>query len=146
MPEVRLRVKKAIKVPYKLKGNNEEAYVLIVSGSERVYVNGNLLKRGENNDYVMDYNAGELVFTPLFTITSEMRIVVEYQFTDQNYTRIVAYGGGMHENKNWRFGSYLYSESDLKNQPAQQSLSKEQVAILQNAGNDTQQNECAIGL
>ena len=123
--------------PYKLKGNNEEAYVLIVSGSERVYVNGNLLKRGENNDYVMDYNAGELVFTPLFTITSEMRIVVEYQFTDQNYTRIVTYGGGMHENKNWRFGSYLYSESDLKNQPAQQSLSKEQVVILQNAGNDT---------
>ncbi|TAF58454.1 MAG: hypothetical protein EAZ58_14375, partial [Flavobacterium sp.] len=122
--------------PYKLKGNNQEAYVLIVSGSERVYVNGNLLKRGENNDYVMDYNAGELVFTPLFTITSEMRIVVEYQFTDQNYTRIVGYGGGMYQNKNWSFGSYLYSESDLKNQPVQQSLSKEQVAILQNAGND----------
>ncbi|MFY8112062.1 MAG: hypothetical protein ACOVKP_08635, partial [Flavobacterium sp.] len=122
--------------PYKLKGNNQEAYVLIVSGSERVYVNGNLLKRGENNDYVMDYNAGELVFTPLFTITSEMRIVVEYQFTDQNYTRIVGYGGGMYQNKNWSFGSYLYSETDLKNQPVQQSLSKEQVAILQNAGND----------
>jgi hypothetical protein len=43
-----------------------------VSGSERVYVNGTLLKRGENNDYTIDYNAGEIVFTPLFTITSEM--------------------------------------------------------------------------
>lgn len=122
--------------PYKLKGSNNEAYVLIVSGSERVYVNGNLLKRGENNDYIMDYNAGELVFTPLFTITSEMRIVVEYQFTNQNYTRIVSYAGASHENKNWRFGGYLYSESDLKNQPLQQSLSKEQVVVLQNAGND----------
>ncbi|MGL5112175.1 MAG: hypothetical protein ACRC6O_06000 [Flavobacterium sp.] len=122
--------------PYKLKGNNDEAYVLIVSGSERVYVNGNLLKRGENNDYIMDYNAGELVFTPLFTITSEMRIVVEYQFTNQNYTRIVTYAGGSHDNKNWRFGSYLYAESDLRNQPIQQSLTQEQVVILKNAGND----------
>jgi hypothetical protein len=53
-----------------------------VSGSERVYVNGTLLKRGENNDYTIDYNAGEIVFTPLFTIT-EMRIAIEYQFSDR---------------------------------------------------------------
>ena len=56
--------------PYKLKGQNGELYVLVVSGSERVYVNGTLLKRGENNDYTIDYNAGEIIFTPLFTITS----------------------------------------------------------------------------
>lgn len=122
--------------PYKLKGNNNELYVIIVSGSERVFVNGVLLKRGENNDYIIDYNAGEIVFTPLFTITSEMRIVVEYQFTDQNYTRIVGYTGGKFETKAWRWGGYLYSESDLKNQPVQQSLTAEQIAILKEAGND----------
>jgi hypothetical protein len=37
--------------PYKLKGQNGELYVLVISGSERVYVNGLLLERGENNDY-----------------------------------------------------------------------------------------------
>ena len=26
--------------PYKLRGNNNELYVLVISGSERVYVNG----------------------------------------------------------------------------------------------------------
>jgi hypothetical protein len=31
-----------------------ELYVLI-SGSERVYVNGLLYERGENNDYTIDY-------------------------------------------------------------------------------------------
>jgi hypothetical protein len=31
--------------PYKLKGTNGEVYVLVISGSERVYVNGLLLKR-----------------------------------------------------------------------------------------------------
>ncbi|KRB53881.1 hypothetical protein [Flavobacterium sp. Root186] len=122
--------------PYKLKGQNGELYVLVISGSERVYVNGVLLKRGENNDYVIDYNAGEIVFTSLFPITSEMRINVEYQYSERNYNRLVTYAGATTENKNWSFGGYLYSENDLKNQPLQQNLSTEQVQILGQAGDD----------
>src|SRR5690606_28558825 len=45
--------------PYKLRGQNGELYVLVISGSERVFVNGIQLKRGENDDYIIDYNAGE---------------------------------------------------------------------------------------
>lgn len=122
--------------PYKLKGQNGELYVLVVSGSERVYVNGILLKRGENNDYTIDYNAGEIVFTPLFTITSEMRIAIEYQYSDRNYTRFVTYAGATHDSKKWSFGGYLYSENDLKNQPLQQNLSEEQAQILVNSGDN----------
>ena len=122
--------------PYKLKGQNGELYVLVISGSERVYVNGVLLKRGENNDYVIDYNAGEIIFTSLFTITSEMRINIEYQYSDRNYNRFVTYAGATHENKNWSFGGYLYAENDLKNQPLQQNLSSEQVQVLSQAGDN----------
>jgi hypothetical protein len=122
--------------PYKLKGQNGELYVLVISGSERVYVNGILLKRGENNDYIIDYNAGEIVFTPLFSITSEMRITIEYQYSDRNYTRFVTYAGASHETEKWSFSSYLYSESDLKNQTLQQNLSTEQAQILANAGDN----------
>lgn len=122
--------------PYKLKGNNGELYVLVISGSEKVYVNGILRKRGENNDYVIDYNAGEITFTSLFPITSEMRIVIEYQYSDRNYTRFVTYAGANHQAKSWSLGGYLYSENDLKNQPLQQNLSSEQVAVLANAGDN----------
>ena len=122
--------------PYKLRGNNGELYVLVISGSERVYVNGILRKRGENNDYIIDYNAGEITFTSLFPITSEMRIVIEYQYSDRNYTRFVTYGGVNHEAKTWSLGGYLYSESDVKNQPLQQNLTGEQAAILSNAGDN----------
>lgn len=123
--------------PYKLKGQNGELYVLVISGSERVYVNGVLLKRGENNDYVIDYNAGEIVFTSLFTITSEMRINVEYQYSERNYNRLVTYAGATTESKSWSFGGYIYSENDMKNQPLQQNLSPEQVQILAQAGDNT---------
>jgi len=124
--------------PYKLQGNNGELYVLVVSGSERVYANGILLERGQDKQYVIDYNAGEIVFTSLFPITSEMRINVEYQFSERNYTRLVAYGGILHQQEKWNIGGFVYSENDMKNQPLQQNLSQEQAEILKNAGNDTE--------
>jgi len=125
--------------PYKLVGPNGELFILIVSGSERVYVNGLLLNRGENEDYVIDYNAGELKFNSTYPITENMRISVEYQFTDRNYTRFIGYGGGNFSNENLDIGVYVYSENDAKNQPLQQDLSEAQVAILQAAGDDMTQ-------
>lgn len=122
--------------PYKLRGPNGELYILVISGSERVYVNGILLKRGENNDYIIDYNAGEIIFTSLFPITSEMRINIEYQYSDRSYTRFVTYAGAMHEREKWSIGGFLYSENDVKNQPLQQNLSPEQAQILAEAGDN----------
>ena len=122
--------------PYKLKGTNGELYILIISGSEKVYVNGRLLTRGENNDYVIDYNSGEIRFTSLFPITADMRIAIEYQYTDRNYTRYLAYGGINHQTNSWNISGYVYTESDIKNQPLQQNLSEDQIKILQEAGND----------
>lgn len=122
--------------PYKLKGTNGELYVLVISGSERVFVNGILLKRGENNQYTIDYNAGEIIFTSLFPITSEMRITIEYQYSDRNYTRFVTYLGANHEQEKWSLGGYLYSENDVKNQSLQQNLSPEQAQILAAAGDN----------
>lgn len=122
--------------PYKLAGPNGELYVMIVAGSERVYVNGILLERGESKDYIIDYNAGEIRFNSTFPMTSEMRIVVEYQYTDRNYSRIVATGGGSYRDETFEIGGFVYSENDLKNQPLQQNLSRVQAQILANAGDD----------
>src|SRR5690606_4488991 len=79
--------------PYKLQGQNGELFVLIVSGSETVYVNGIVARRGEDKDYIIDYNAGEIIFNATFPITSEMRITVDYQYSERNYSRLAAYGG-----------------------------------------------------
>src|SRR5690606_26086211 len=46
------------------------------------------------------------------------------------------YGGVMHEREKFKIGTFIYSENGVKNQPLQQNLTEEQVAILQNAGDD----------
>lgn len=122
--------------PYKLQGTNGELFVKIISGSETVYVNGIALKRGENEDYIINYNAGEIIFNPTFPITSEMRITVDYQFSDRNYSRLVAYGGTQVNAKKFNLGVSVYSENDSKNNPLQQNLSTEQALILANAGDN----------
>lgn len=123
--------------PYKLKGPNNELFVLIVSGSETVYVNGVPLERGENNDYIIDYNAGEIIFNSTFPITSEMRITVDYQFSERNYSRFTVFGGSTYKTEKLNLNVAVYSESDAKNQPLQQNLSTEQTQILADAGDDT---------
>lgn len=122
--------------PYKLRGPNNDLFVLIVSGSETVYVNGVPLERGENNDYIIDYNAGEIIFNSTFPITSEMRITVDYQFSERNYSRFTVFGGSSYNTEKLNLNISVYSESDAKNQPLQQNLSTEQTQILADAGDD----------
>lgn len=124
--------------PYKLQGPNGELFVLIVSGSETVYVNGVALKRGENEDYIIDYNAGEIIFNATYPVTSEMRISVDFQYSERDYSRIVAFAGGSHNSEKLNISTSVYSESDSKNNPLQQNLSEEQVSILNTAGDDNQ--------
>ena len=71
--------------PYKLVGQNGELYVLVVSGSESVFINGNKLERGIDKDYVINYNAGEIIFNSTLPIMSDMRVQVEYQVREKNY-------------------------------------------------------------
>jgi hypothetical protein len=122
--------------PYKLRGPNNELFVLIVSGSETVYVNGVPLERGENRDYIIDYNAGEIIFNSTFPITSEMRITVDYQFSERNYSRFTVFGGGSYTTEKLNLNVFVFSESDAKNQPLQQNLSTEQTQILADAGDN----------
>lgn len=122
--------------PYKLVGQRGELFILVVSGSERVYVNGVPLTRGENADYVIDYNAGEVFFNSTFPITSEMRISIEYQFSDRNFNRFIGYAAGGFSTEKLQVETYGYTESDAKNQPLQQNVSPEQIALLALAGDD----------
>ncbi|WP_233131572.1 hypothetical protein [Tenacibaculum holothuriorum] len=122
--------------PYKIFGTNNEPGIVIISGSDRVYVNGQLLERGENKDYVIDYNLAEIRFNTTFPINNDMRIRVEFQYSDRNYTRFFTYEKAAYKDNKFSIAGYFYNENDAKNQPLQQSLSDNQKQLLANAGND----------
>jgi hypothetical protein len=125
--------------PYRVFGPNNEQFIIIISGSETVYVNGIALKRGENNDYIIDYNTAEITFMPTYPINANMRITVDFQFSDRNYTRFITHNGVNYEGDTFKIGGSIFLENDSKNQPIQQDLSDVQKEILSNAGNDPSQ-------
>lgn len=108
--------------PYRLSGANGEVFIIIISGTESIYLDGELLLRGEQNDYTIDYNSGELTFTPRRIITRYSRIVAEFQYSDRNYARSAVQSSAGLKKGNWQLNARFFSEQDHKNQPFQQSL------------------------
>ncbi|MFO8128301.1 MAG: hypothetical protein R6T99_00150 [Bacteroidales bacterium] len=123
--------------PYKLEGNEGETFIIILAGSEKVYIDGRLLRRGESKDYTINYNTGEITFTPNILITKDKRIVAEFEYSDKSYARAMFFVNNEYKNKNLHIRINGFSESDLKNQSLDQELTAGQKEILRKAGDST---------
>lgn len=73
--------------PYALADRAGGRGIVVVAGSERVWVDGVEMVRGLDNDYTVDYGRAELTFTPRRVITAESRIAVDYEFSAVGYRR-----------------------------------------------------------
>ncbi|HUX84364.1 MAG TPA: hypothetical protein VMV20_03970, partial [Chitinophagaceae bacterium] len=121
--------------PYHLTGANGEQYVIVLAGTERIFLNGILMRRGQDQDYIIDYNTAEVTFTPKNLITHDTRIQVEFEYTDNSYLNSQLY-----LSDNWYSGDRLkltlnaYSNQDAKNAPVSQPLSRDQIFFLGQVG------------
>jgi len=122
--------------PYRLIGANNETYIVVLAGSEKVFVDGERLIRGEKNDYVINYNTAELTFTTNHPITRNSRIVVEFEYSQENYARYLIFNSNEYTTKKGKIWLNYYKEQDSKNQSIDQALSKENKQLLLSVGDN----------
>lgn len=122
--------------PYFLDSKSGNRNIVVQAGTEKVWLNGKRLSRGESRDYTVDYSTGEVHFTPVNLIHSDSDIMIEYQYSDFQYSQSVM--GGVMERSLRDKGSVIFSwftESDQTKGPSF-SLSEEEIEILNDSGDD----------
>lgn len=120
--------------PYKLPGPSGQSFVMVLSNSEQVFLDGRLLRRGFNYDYVIDYNLGEITFSPGIIITRYSRIRIDYEYSDQSYTRSIFNASHMQQFGKIKVYGRFYQEKDNRNQMLTAGLSDAQKHLLSLAG------------
>lgn len=131
--------------PYRLTGKNNQEFVVILAGTERVYVNGREVQRGAENDYIIDYGLGEVTFTNNLLIKDETRINVEYEYIDRDFNRTVV-AAEAHEllfGDRFEIGATVIRQADGDDLLSQQTLTQDDIDLLRDAGDNL--NDAVVG-
>ncbi|MBW7937069.1 MAG: hypothetical protein H3C71_08030, partial [Flavobacteriales bacterium] len=113
--------------------------IVVLSGTETVFIDGKKMERGQENDYIIDYNTAEIRFTSNRLITKDSRMVVEFEYSDRNYQRWMVQAGNEWNYKGFSYRLNFFTEFDDKNVPLGQTLSDTQKVILSQIGDNLEQ-------
>ncbi|MEA2103045.1 MAG: hypothetical protein U9P79_00150 [Candidatus Cloacimonadota bacterium] len=124
-----------IQGPYYLPGKNSSR-VKILSGTEKIYLNGQILSRG--NDYVINYNEGAINFKIKHVITAESYIIADYEYTAEEFKSNIYFVSGEFPlwNEKSKIFMSVFSNNDDKNNPLNFTLSEQDKEILSSAGDN----------
>ncbi len=113
--------------------------IFIIPGSEKVYLDGELLTSGREADYEMDSERGALTFSPRHPISNFSRIRLEYEFQSGPYAKNISAARsatGLFNNK-FKFRAGYLGSKDKLDSPLMKSLSSEERERLASTGADS---------
>jgi hypothetical protein len=124
--------------PYRLTGQDPGSRPIIIAGSERVYINGQLMTRGETNDYTIDYSTGEVYFSAKRLMTNATRITVDFEYTDRQFVRNLLGATATLDalDNRLHFTSSITQEADDPSSPIDIALDDSLRAIIAASGGD----------
>ncbi len=134
--------------PYQLTGSKGQREIIVLAGTERVWIDGERMARGENSDYVIEYGNGQITFTRNRLITGDSRITVDFEYSDQKFQKLI-YGaaGKMHFWKNrLQIETTFLREADDKDNPLDIPLTDDYKAVLSEAGDVTDSSVVSGGI
>ncbi len=133
---IQLEVQEGVSGPYRLviPGTNE--FTIILANSEKVYLDGRLLARGYDNDYVIDYDRAEIHFTSRVLITKFSRVRIDVEYSDRSYSRSIIMANHYQEIGRVNLFFNYYNEKDNRNRPLTFPLSEQDKVLLSRVGDN----------
>ncbi|MCD6379492.1 hypothetical protein J7M07_03500, partial [bacterium] len=134
-----IRGKEGIQGPYELLPARRFNGVIIIPGSESVYLDGSRMKRGSENDYLIDYVRGSVIFTERVPVSDDSEIVIEFQVGERNYERTTISAGWSSSlfSDAVRLRGFFFRETDDRESPIGGEFTEEELDSLKNAGDNS---------
>jgi hypothetical protein len=117
--------------PYDLSDGEE-----IVPGSEEIYLDGILMRRGDSGDYTIDYAVGQITFTARRLIRRDSRVEAIYYGRGAGYRKDLYTATAEAFTGDLRLELTGLAEADSRDDPLGFAMSDEAIQALQQAGED----------
>lgn len=137
---MQLLTRNGLQGPYQLVGEDNSHDIVVIAGSERVFLDGEELRRGKNRDYVMEYATGTISFTTKRLLRANQRLEIDFEYVSsaQRFGRQINVGEVLYRNDDFSFKTRFIHEADDPESPLAgfDAYSRDERAVLSAAGAD----------
>ena len=119
--------------PYYLKPTGAYTNVKIMSGTEVIYLDSQLMQRGE--DYFIDYDEGTISFQIKRIISAQNRIRATFQYSDENYRKnVYLFDSKVNITDELSISTHNIISVDDKKNPLSYALTDDDIQALKDSG------------